>query len=340
MGIYWLAFVRVLVTGATGALGPATVTALATAGFDVRALTRGASVPVQAGIESCVGDVTDRRSLSRAVQGMDAVVHLAALLHIVNPPPEMRAAYQRINVDGTRWLAEEAMQAGVRRFVLASTAAVYGPTPTPATESTTPAPDSLYAETKLAAENVVLTAHQPGEFDVTVLRLSAVYGARIKGNYQRLLQALAAGRFVPLGPGVNRRSLVHEDDVAAAFATATAHPAAAGRLFNVSDGTPHQIRDIVRSMCLALGRAEPAISIPLGPATAGVRALEGLARLIGRTPPVTTATLAKYLEESVVDASRLADELGFTARIGLDDGWRITVETLRASGQLPAKVGR
>lgn len=332
--------VRVLVTGATGALGPATVKALATAGFDVRALARNPDAPALNGVDTRVGDLTDWASLQRAVQGVDAVVHLAALLHIVNPPPDMRAAYQRINVDGARRLAEAAIGAGVRRFVLASTSAVYGPGPVPASESTVPAPDSWYAESKVAAEGAVLAVHRPGVFDVSILRLSAVYGPRIKGNYQRLLQALAAGRFVPLGLGVNRRSLVHEDDAAAAFVTAVEHPAAAGRLFNVSDGTPHQLREIVRSMCLALGRAEPAISIPAGPAIAGARVVERLARLVGRTPPVTTATLTKYMEESVVDSSRLTRELGFIPRMGLDAGWQTTVETLRASGLLPAKVGR
>ena len=82
---------RILVTGATGALGPATVRALAQAGFEVLALVRRPDVPVPAGIESRAGDLADRTSLDRAVYGVDAVVHLGALHHIVNPPPELRA---------------------------------------------------------------------------------------------------------------------------------------------------------------------------------------------------------------------------------------------------------
>jgi UDP-glucose 4-epimerase len=313
------------------------VRALATAGFAVRALAR-RPAPAEPGIEWYAGDLTDRASLGGAVRGMHGVVHLAALLHIPDPPPDMRVTYQHVNVDATRWLAEAAAQAGVRRFVLASTTAVYGPSATPATESTPPAPGSWYAESKLAAEGTVLAAHRPGVYDVSVLRLSAVYGPRIKGNYQRLLQALAAGRFIPLGPGANRRSLVYEDDAAAAFVTALQHPGAAGRLFNVSDGTPHRLRDIVRAMCSALGRAEPRFFVPAGPALAGVRVLERLVRLVGRTPPVTTATLTKYLEESVIDTSRLARELAFVPRVDLEAGWRETVLALRASGLLPAGV--
>jgi UDP-glucose 4-epimerase len=311
------------------------VKALGAAGHEVRALARRPDAPELAGIESCAGDLTDRASLDRAVRGVDAVVHLAALLHITDPPPDMRTTYHRVNVDSTRWLAEAAERAGVRRFVLASTTAVYGPVATPATESTPPAPDSWYAESKLAAEAAVFAAHRPGDFDVCVLRLSAVYGPRIKGNYQRLLLALAARRFVPLGRGANRRSLIYEDDAAAAFVTALEHPRAPGRLYNVSDGTPHSLREIVRAMCAALGRAEPAISLPARPTIVGVRTLERLARLVGITPPVTASTLAKYLEDSVVDSTRLTRELGFTARVDLDAGWLGTVQALRASGVLP-----
>jgi nucleoside-diphosphate-sugar epimerase len=123
------------------------------------------------------------------------VVQLAALLHIPDPPPDMRTTYHHVNVDAPRWLAEAAAQAGVRRFVLASTTAVYGPSTTPATESTPPAPSSWYAESKLAAEGTVLAAHRPGVYDVSVLRLSAVYGHRIKGSSD-LARELA---FVPPG---------------------------------------------------------------------------------------------------------------------------------------------
>jgi UDP-glucose 4-epimerase len=301
----------------------------------VRALIRRPDLAVPAGVEAQVGDLQDRASLIRAAQGVDVVVHLAALLHVVNPPPEMRETYHRINVDGTRSLVAAASEAGVRRFVLASTASVYGPVSLPAVEGTKPAPDSWYAESKLAAEDALFTAHRPGVFETSALRLSAVYGPRIKGNYQRLLQALSAGRYVALGAGLNRRSLLHEDDAAAAFVEAARHPAAAGRLFNVSDGVPHQIREIVRAICRALGRAEPVWSIPIGPAKAGVHALEQLARLVGRTPPITAATLAKYLEESVIDTSRITSELGFVPRMNLETGWKTTVETLRASSRLP-----
>ena len=80
-----------------------------------------------------------------------------------------------------------------------------------------------------------------GQLLDTMLRLGAVYGSRIKGNYERLLRALARNRFIPIGNGLNRRTLVYDKDVGRAAVLAVSHPAAAGRVFNVTDGEFHTL---------------------------------------------------------------------------------------------------
>ncbi len=114
-------------------------------------------------------------------------------------------------------------------------------------------PDTFYAQTKLAAEKIVLNARgADGQPLGTVLRLCAVYGSRIKGNYERLTHALVRHRFIPIGSGLNRRTLVYDKDVGRAAVLAVSHPAAAGphtnpvgvgagRVFNVTDGTFHTL---------------------------------------------------------------------------------------------------
>ena len=76
-----------------------------------------------------------------------------------------------------------------------------------------------------------------------VLCLGAVYGSRIKGNYERLTHAMARNRFIPIGNGLNRRMLVYDKDVGRAAVLAVSHPAAAGRVFNVTDGEFHTLRN-------------------------------------------------------------------------------------------------
>ena len=124
---------------------------------------------------------------------MDTVVHTAALLHIVNPPPELREKYERVNIGGTATVVEAAIKAGVKRVVLFSTIAVYGPSDGRVLHEMSPThPDTFYAQTKRAAEQIVLNAKgADGQPLGTVLRLGAVYGSRIKGNYERLTRALA-----------------------------------------------------------------------------------------------------------------------------------------------------
>ena len=91
-----------LVTGATGAVGPSVVHALDQAGFRicVFSVDTPAAGMLPQSVDVLIGDVTDQVAVQSAMQGVDAVVHMAALLHIVNPPPELCAKYERVNVDG------------------------------------------------------------------------------------------------------------------------------------------------------------------------------------------------------------------------------------------------
>ena len=335
---------RALVTGATGAIGPATVRALMASGLEVRALVRpaGGARPgardLDAAVEVVAGDITDRAAIDRAVRGVDVVVHLAALLHIVNPDATLAPRYRDVNVEGTRHVVRAAADAGVRRVVLASTTAVYGPTgDMPATEATAPAPDTWYAETKLEAERVAREIARAGGPQAVVLRLSAVYGPRVKGNYRRLLGAIARGRFVAIGPGTNRRSLVSEHDAGRAFALAATHDAAAGGLFNVSDGTPHTIAAILGAMAAAVGRPTPRWRIPVGVARAAAGAIDLARGVIGQRSALRAA-IDKYVEDAAVEATSVRDVLGFRPELDLAAGWAATAAALRQAGDLPPRA--
>jgi UDP-glucose 4-epimerase len=319
----------ILVTGATGAVGPRVVAALHDAGYRIRTLSID-SPPDGVwpeGVEARIGDITDPATVQSAMQGVEGVIHLAALLHIVNPPPELREKYERINVGGTAVVVEAARQAGVGRLVFFSTIAVYGASGGGIlTEDSPTNPDSFYARTKLDAERIVLAARrEDGKPLGTVLRLGAVYGARIKGNYQRLLRALARGRFLPIGSGENRRTLVYDRDVAGAALLALEHPNAAGKVFNVSDGEFHTLNAIISAMCEALDRKPSRVSLPVGPVRFAAGIVEDAARLTGFSPPIVRATIDKYTEDIAVDSRRIQKELGFVPQYDLKKGWEETM---------------
>jgi nucleoside-diphosphate-sugar epimerase len=165
-------------------------------------------------------------------------------------------------------------------------------------------PDTYYAQTKRAAEKTVLNARGAhGQPLGTVLRLGAVYGSRIKGNYERLVRVLARNRFIPIGSGLNRRTVVYDKDVGRAALLAVSHPAAAGRVFNVTAGKFHTLNEIIKSICSGLGRKPPRLSLPVGPTRALVGLLEKGSRAIGLKPPLTREIIDKYTEDIAVDGS-------------------------------------
>jgi len=324
----------ILITGATGAVGPSVVQSLHQAGFRIRAFSVDAPPAgmFPQSVEVLMGDATDPVAIQSAMQGVNAVIHMAALLHIVNPPPGLRETYERINVGGTTTVVEAAIKAGVERVVLFSTIAVYGRAEGCVLNEFSPThPDTFYAQTKLSAERIVLNARGAnGQPLGTVLRLGAVYGPRIKGNYERLTRALSRNRFIPIGSSLNRRTLVYDKDVGRAAARAVSHPAAAGRVFNVTDGNFHTLNEIIESICSALGRKPPRLSLPLGPTRTLIRLIEKGSHAIGLTPPVTPEMIDKYTEDVAVDGNLIQKELGFVPQYDLKTGWEETIREMQA----------
>ena len=328
----------VLITGATGAVGPRVVRALYDAGYHIRALSIDSPQPgsIPTDVEVRIGDVTDRLAVESAMEGVEAVIHLASLLHIPNPPPTLLKKYERVNVGGTATVVKAAIKAGVMRLVFFSTIAVYGNSNGQIlTEDTAAKPDTFYAETKLAAENIVLnTKRSDGQPLGTVLRFGAIYGPRVKGNYQRLVQTLAHRRFIPVGDGSNRRTLIYDRDVANAALLAAQHPKAAGKLYNVSDGHFHALREIIAAICQAIGRFPPRFSVPVGLARFSAGLMEDTSRLVGRKSPVGRETIDKYTEDIAVDSQLIQRELGFKPQFDLKTGWQKTVQEMQRMGLL------
>ena len=235
------------------------------------------------------------------MRGSDAVVHMAGMLHIVFAGPEHDPDFHALNVEATRILVEAAHG---KRFVFFSTILVYG-AGGPFDEDSALAPPNTYARTKVEAEKIVL-AHGG-----SVLRLAAVYGKRTKGNYATLIRMIERGRFIPIGRGLNHRTLVHDADVAQATVLALENANAAGKIYNVTDGTTHPLHAIIAAIAQATGRKPPRMRIPVTPV-----------RIAGRIVPRIGKLLAKYTEDIRVDGSKLQRELGFRPAYGLEEGWR------------------
>lgn len=331
---------RCLITGATGAVGPAVVEEFLRAGYFVRALARRrpidenptageATTGQNPALQFIEGDVEDDAFVARAVEGVDVVVHLAALLHVFDPPPELLADYERVNVTATERLVANCVAMGVQRLVFFSTIAVYGASARALIEGDDPRPDTFYGRSKLAAERIVLAArNRDGQPFGVVLRMAAVYGRRMKGNYLKLAQGLARRSFIPIGAGTNRRSLIFDRDAARAALLAAEHPAAAGDIFNVSDGTSPALSEIIDAICAALGRKPPRVRIPLWFATMAATVADVASRLTRKKFPLSRTLLDKYTEDVAVNSEKIQRVLGFVPEFDQMSGWKEAISAI------------
>lgn len=308
----------VLVTGATGSIGPSVVTALQAAGVPVRVLVRdAASAP--AGTDACVGDLRDADAVARAVAGCRGVVHLAAVVH--QRGAEADAAQREVTDRAARALFAAAEAAGCERVVFASSLAVYGPEGE-FDEDSPVRPATAYAECKAAAEaDLAARRTATGAPLGVTLRLATCYGPGAGGNVTAMLEALRRRRFAVVGSGTNRKTLLHVDDAATALLLALFSPGAAGGTYDVSDGRPLPLTDVVRVLTDALGRP-PARRVPAGPVRLAVASVARTAALVGRRSPVDPRLVDVLQSDVAVPAVRIRQELGFRPRHDLVTGVR------------------
>ncbi len=252
-------------------------------------------------------------------------------MHINNPSAQLKQHYYEINVLGTENIVQAALKFQVRRLVFFSTIAVYGQSNGQIlTEESNVAPQTIYGATKLAAEQIVLNARLADGTPLgTVLRLGAVYGTHVKGNYQRLFYSLERRRFIPLGKGINRRTLVYDRDVATATLLALEEDKGVGRIYNVSDGQIHTVDEITQAICTAIQRPLPRFSIPLRPVILGVDMLDRVTSPLGIKLSINRAMLEKYTEDIAVSSQRIQTELGFKPQYDLVSGWREVAKEYR-----------
>lgn len=312
---------RVLVTGANGFVGRALVDRLVREpGFDVRAARRAQTARVPAGTATAtVGDLDGGTDWTAAVDEIEAIVHLAARVHVmldraVDPLREFR----RVNVAGTLALAEQARRAGVRRFVYLSTLKVNGEQGL-CTETDTPAPVDPYGLSKLEAEIGLRELGARTGMEIVIVRPPLVYGPGVKANFDTLIAAVARGLPLPFGAVRNRRSLIALDNLVDFITTVLVHPAAAGETFLVSDGEDLSTADLIRGLARALRRPPRLIPVPLWLLTA-------TAFLTGRR-----AVAQRLLGSLYVDISKARRQLGWTPPISVKEGLRRAVAARPAS---------
>lgn len=265
----------VLVTGADGFAGRALVAALTDAGWRVRRATRRMSdgpsdTELFAGLE-----LTSLAGWREALDGVQAVVHTAARAHLPKRVQEQeKELYWSINVDGTRSLAQLAVEAGVRHFMFLSSVAVNGNSTdgrAPFTERDLPAPGTIYGKSKSAAEQALSEFSSNSAMQVTAIRAPMIYGRGAHGNFRRLCRAVEAGIPLPFGRINNRRAFLGIDNLASFVLQRLNAAAGSGfTVFLLADDEQVSTPDFVRLIGHARGRPARLFSVPASLLRAGL----------------------------------------------------------------------
>ncbi|MEE8389781.1 MAG: NAD-dependent epimerase/dehydratase family protein [Anaerolineae bacterium] len=334
---------RVLVTGATGFIGGHLARYLASDGHYVRALVRPGnesrvSALAEADVELAWGDITDPEAVRLAVDGMDAVFHLAAVRDVWGTP---ESVYQRVNVEGTRLMLDAAVDGEVQRFVYCSSVGVARyPGNLKADEALPfcePTSQILYHRSKAHAEQVVLEWARADRVPALVVRPVITYGPGDEwGMVTRLVMLLAQGWFVPVGNGRNHVDLVYIDDLVTGMYHAWER-GDVGRVYILSGIAPIQMQTLIGKICGLLGKRPPHIYIPALIARVAGWGMETLDRIgnrlgiawEGKEPIITRDKVATLTVDRGFSHKRARRELEYRPRVDYDEGLQRTLDWLQ-----------
>ncbi|MCS6556276.1 NAD-dependent epimerase/dehydratase family protein [Curtobacterium flaccumfaciens] len=322
---------KVLVTGASGFLGQATAAAVRDAGHEVRTFQRRPSgVP---GVQDVAGTMADGAAIARAVDGVEAVVHLAAKVSLAGDP----ADFARVNIEGTRSLLAAARAAGVGRFVFVSSPSVAHTGSSLVGADAGPAEPSRargdYARTKAAAELLALDADAP-DFAVVAVRPHLVWGPGDTQLVGRIVERARAGRLPLLDSGAALIDTLYVDNAATAMVAAlerVTDDGVHGNAYVVTNGEPRPVADLLAGICTASGVRPPQWHVPAAVARVAGSVVEAVWRVRpGEDEPPMTRFLAEQLSTAHwFDQRRTRSDLRWTPSVSIDQG----LERLRAAAQ-------
>lgn len=260
---------KILVTGATGFVGRQLVKQLVLSGkHQPVAASRRRDADFPAGVKTVTCDnLGANASWREALEGVDVVIHSAARVHIMNdqaasPLEEFRKA----NRDGTLSLAQQAVEAGVKRFIFVSSIKVNGEETLPGKPFTADdihPPSDPYGLSKYEAELELQKLAQKSGLEVVIVRPVLVYGPGVKANFLSMMKWLNKGVPLPLGAVCkNRRSLVALDNLVDLLITCVDHPNAANQSFLVSDDHDLSTTDLLKHLGKALHHPARLLPVP------------------------------------------------------------------------------
>ena len=254
---------NVLVTGSNGFLGSALTASLKSQGIDVLGTLRKSKHSQK---QIAIGEIHRETDWSKALVGIDVVVHCAARVHVMNDTAsDPLDDFREVNTRATINLANQASAAGVKRFIFISSIKAGGEISqlgTPLLESRDYVPYDPYGLSKFEAEQQLLGLAENSKIEVVIIRPTLIYGPGVKANFETMMKWASKPIPLPFGAIDNKRSLVYIDNLVSLIEVCLTHLNAKNQIFYVNDDNDLSTSDLLRKLYKSFKNRIPLIPVP------------------------------------------------------------------------------
>ncbi|MEH6559646.1 MAG: NAD-dependent epimerase/dehydratase family protein [Oceanicoccus sp.] len=299
---------RILVTGSKGFLGRHLCTVLHAQGHQLTCVVRESGVSSFESNCVVVPNIAVYDSWPILLENIDVVIHCASINHCKNND----TALFSVNVEGSRRLIDAATKSDVRRFIYISSLKVLGEKTVSAAFSSECQPDPVgaYAQSKLAAEDILVDAASHSRMEYVVIRPPLIFGPGVKANFLQLIRVAKIPLPLPLDSITNQRDMISTTNLCDLISVCIDHPKAKNQIFLASDGCAYSLRELLSTIRKVLGRPSGLFPIP-------VQWLRGGLVFLGKG-----AIADRLFNNLEVDISHTKNTLGWRPKYTLEDTLR------------------
>jgi nucleoside-diphosphate-sugar epimerase len=306
---------NILVTGGSGFIGTNLVADLLDEGHRVVIYDKRKSETYP---DLCIiGDVRDKEKLIRSMRGVDAVYHLAAEHRDDVQPTSL---YYEVNVGGAENIVFALKKSDVNKLIFTSTVAVYGLNSGTPNEDSPLKPFNDYGKSKYKAETIFNKwADSENTNCLITVRPTVIFGEKNRGNVYNLLHQLSSGKFIKVGKGVNRKSMAYVLNLTN-FLTILLKSGPGQFLYNYADKPDLCMNELINIFHNTLGKnLNNNFKIPYAFGLMGGYCYDMLAKITGKTYPISSIRIKKFCANTVISANKLK-KTGFVAPYSLTEG--------------------